>query len=265
MIYRLPNRIFLLLFTLISLFASGQKQLVLDEDGLPRVPAVQTSVYDYAGIFPGDAEKMLEQKLIRYSDTTGTQIVVATVPSLRGEDITFYGTNWAHKWGIGQKGEDNGIFIIIAPKERKTAIITGYGVEDRLTDALARRIIEKVMIPAFKKGDYIGGVNRATDVIFSILQGKFKKEELSQQNSDEWLYMLVLFFFLFIIIFWLSRKYGNGHGDGGYTIDRPGPIFWGGGFGGGSSGGGFGGFGGGGFSGGFGGGGFGGGGASGSW
>ncbi len=266
MIFPFRSKLIFILMALFSWLVSGQTMPPLDDDGLPAIPKVQTSVYDYANIFPDGQQKALEQKLIRYGDSTGTQIVVASIPSLKGRDINFYTTNWAHKWGIGQEREDNGIFILIAPKERKVFIATGYGVEDRLTDALSKRIVEKILIPHFKKGDYIGGVNRAADVIFSILQGKFKAgNTLKNKNDDLW-NVLIIALILFIIIFWLSKRYG-GHGgdDGGYTIDRRGPVFWGGGFGGGTSSGGFGGFGGGGFSGGFGGGGFGGGGAGGSW
>ena len=246
--------------------SSGWK---IEEDGLPAKPSFQTSVYDFAGILSPEQKNRLEQKLIHYADTTSSQIVVATVPSLPDPDINFFGAQWAHKWGIGQEGKDNGILIIVAPKERKTAIITGYGMEDRLTDAMSRRIIENVMIPAFRQGHYYEGLDRATDVIFDLLRGRYRAEAHSQEDDTGFWDILVIVLIILLVLWVISRSSHGGGDDGGYTIDRGGPVIWGGGFptgsggfGGGSFGGGFGG---GGFSGGFGGGGFGGGGASGSW
>ena len=261
MIFR---RISLWIFLWIFASAHAQETFVTDKDGLPEVPSFQTSVYDYARILKPWQKKRLEQKLIAYSDTTSTQIVIATVPHLGTHDINLYAAEWAHKWGIGQKGKDNGIFILLAPNDRKVAIQNGYGVEDRLTDALSSRIIENIMIPHFRKGDYYGGLDKATDVIFAILQGKFDAETLKGSGDTDWLVILFIIFFIILVIIAIKKGSG-GSGSGGYTIDNVGPVFWGGDLGGGSSGGGFGGFGGGGFSGGFGGGGFGGGGASGGW
>ncbi len=260
----LTNKLYLLgilfLWGMLPLFS--QTQLIWDEDGLPAVPQFQTSVYDYANIIPDDQEKFLEEKLIRYSDTTSTQIVIATVPELKGHDINLFAAEWAHKWGIGQEGKDNGIFILVAPNERKVAISTGYGVESRLTDALSRRLIENYMIPYFRQGDYFGGLNAGTDAIFKVLTGTFRAEPQAQE-VDFWTILIILLI-IFFVIWLLSRSSHGSSGGRGYTIDYPGgPIIWGGSSGSGGFGGGFGG--GGGFSGGFGGGGFGGGGASGSW
>ncbi len=258
---------FLLLWSCLGLVAQTPVWKI-DQDGLPAKPALETSVYDFAGILSPGERQSLEEKLIRYADSTSTQIVAATIPSLNGNDINVWGAEWAHKWGIGQAGKDNGILIIVAPNDRKTAIVTGYGVEPYLTDALSKRIIENILIPHFKRGDYYGGLNRAADVIFAILQGNFKAPEIQDNKGEiDWVLVLFLVIFVIIVLYVLSKRHG-GKGGGGYTIDRQGPVIWGGswgsgGFGGGSFGGGS--FGGGGFSGGFGGGGFGGGGASGSW
>ncbi len=248
-----------------------QAEWRIEEDGLPAVPEFQTSVYDFAGILSPAEKNALEQKLIQYADTTSTQIVVATIPELGERNINLFGAEWAHKWGIGQKGKDNGILIIVAPNDRKTAIITGYGVEDRLTDALSKRIIESVMIPYFRQGRYYEGLDKATNVIFDVLAGRYKAELPNHNNESDDFWIVLLFFLAFVLLVIILSRYGGSDGDGGYTIDRQGPVIWGGGFGGFPGGGGFGGgsfgggFGGGGFSGGFGGGGFGGGGASGSW
>lgn len=95
---------------------------------IPEKPKKQTSVYDYVNLLPANQSKALEKKLIQYSDSTSTQIVVAIIDTAKGEDITYLGAQWGHKWGIGQADEDNGVLILLARDDRKIAINTGYGV-----------------------------------------------------------------------------------------------------------------------------------------
>jgi uncharacterized protein len=116
----------------------------------PEKPKTQKPVYDYADMLSDIEEGRLNQKLISYADTTSTQIVVLTVKSLNGIDIAMYGTELAQKWGIGQKGKDNGVLLLISKEDRAITIRTGYGTEATLTDALSRRIIEQVIKPDFK-------------------------------------------------------------------------------------------------------------------
>ncbi|UOB18564.1 TPM domain-containing protein [Abyssalbus ytuae] len=241
---------------------------------IPEKPGFQTSVYDdEVKLLSASQKAALENKLIKYADTTTTQIVVAIISSTEGEDIDYLGAQWGQKWGIGQANEDNGVLIILAKDDRQVGISTGYGTEHLLTDAISKRIIQNVMIPEFKKGDYYTGLDRGTDVIFQVMQGEYKGTR--QSNSEQFPPGKFIFlFFIFIVIIIILSK-GRRNGGGGNRGNRsPGLdlmdiiILSNMGRGGykGSSGG-FGGFGGGtgGFGGGFGGGGFGGGGASGSW
>lgn len=243
---------------------------------IPEKPSFQTSVYDYAGIFSPAQKDALERKLIAYSDTTSTQIVVASTKDLCGGDIGMTAIEWAHKWGIGQKGKDNGIFVLVSPNDRKIFIATGYGTEGSLTDAMTRRIIETRILPEFRKGDYYAGIDAGVDGIFQVLTGEFKADPKSDGDGDSLLILLPIIIFVVVMIAAFSSKKGNnggGEGNGGggrksAAADalltgillgsmgrRSGGGFGGGGFGGGSGG----------FGGGFGGGGFGGGGAGGSW
>jgi len=245
------------------------------QDYLPEKPKNQTSVYDNAKMMSGFEAKSLEQKLIRYNDTTSTQIVVITVNSLQGNDVAIYATELAHKWGIGQAGKDNGVLILASKDDRKITIRTGYGVEHLLTDALSRRIIENIIKPAFKQKNFYGGFDEATSAIMQIMNGEY--EGKPERSSDGGGIPFALIFIIFMIIMMiLSRKNRRGGGknggkkSGGFSLldaiilsNMGKGSYRGGGFGGGSSGSGS--FGGGGFSGGFGGGGFGGGGASGGW
>ncbi len=239
---------------------------------IPEKPEKETSVYDYINLLSVVQKNELEQKLIRYSDSTSTQIVVAVIASTEGENITYLGAQWGQKWGIGQAGKDNGVLILLARDDRKIAINTGYGVEGNLTDAMSRRIIENVIIPEFKTGDYYGGLNKGADTIFQVLNGEFK-EDRSFTTEDGFPFRALLPFIIFFIILIILSKRNKGNGSGNGGRKNRGLDLWdviilsnmgrsgrtGGGFGSG------GGFGGGGFGGGFGGGGFGGGGASGGW
>lgn len=237
---------------------------------IPEKPTFQTSVYDYISLLNTAEKSSLEQKLIRYADSTSTQIVVAIISSTEGENINFLGANWAQAWGIGQAEEDNGIFILLAQDDRRIGINTGYGVEEFLTDALSKRIIENVIIPEFRNGDYYGGLDKGADAIFAVLNGEFREERSVTDKPSRFPFEIFLPFIIFVILMIIFASRNRG-GRGGRGNRRKGLDLWDiiilsnmgrGGYRGSSGGGSFGG---GGFSGGFGGGGFGGGGASGGW
>ena len=255
-------------------FFTGLAFPLMAQDYLPDKPKFQTSLYDYAGMLDKEDARALERKLIQYSDTTSTQIVVITVNSLEVNDVAIYATELAHKWGIGQQGKDNGIVILVSKSDRKVTIRTGYGVEYLLTDALSRRIIENVITPAFKEGNFYGGLDRAADVIFEILSGEYQGQREPEEPQGRFPAFLIVLIFIIVMVILSNRNRrggGNNRGrKGGFSLldaiilSHAGRgSFGGGGFG--RSGGGFGSGGGGGFGGGFGGGGFGGGGASGGW
>lgn len=223
-------------------------------------------VNDFTGLFDTRQAMALEQKLRNFNDTTSTQIAVVTVPSLRGYDPNDYAQRLAEKWGIGQKGKDNGILIVVKPKTQRekgeVAIAVGYGLEGVVPDAIASRIIRKEIIPEFQNGNYYAGINRAADVLIKLTGGEFTAEQYARKGKRDNSGLIVLpFLVVFLVPLFLRKRKGyttGSRGDGGFP-----PIFFGGLGRGGSD---FGSFrGGGGSFGGFGGGSFGGGGASGSW
>lgn len=234
---------------------------------IPPKPSVQTSLYDYINLLTPSQKTALESKLVRYADSTSTQIVCIIIGSTNGEDISMLGAEWGQKWGIGQKGEDNGIVITLAKDDRKVDINTGYGIEYRITDLMSERIINRIMIPEFKAENYYAGLDKGSDAVFAALKGEFKEDRDFGKKDGGHIPFFIIFVFIIIIIA-LIRKGGKGGkgGGGGSLLDiivlsslgRGGFGGGGGSFGGGGSSGG-------GFGGGFGGGGFGGGGASGGW
>lgn len=240
---------------------------------IPEKPSFQTSVYDYAKVFSEAEKAQLEEKLIRYSDSTTTQIVVITIESLKGEDIGILTPKWGQTWGIGgTEKNDNGVIILLAKAEKKIWISAGYGLEDRLTAGIGGEITRNTIIPEFKAGSYYKGLDKGVDALFDVFKGKYKGER--KQIKDKKLPIVPIIIIVFIIIALISKNKNNGGNSGNsgggpslldvILLSSLGRNSGGGGFGGGSSGGGFGG-GGGGFGGGFGGGGFSGGGSGGSW
>ena len=243
---------------------------------IPAVPDEMMAVYDYADLLKDNEELTLRRKLEPYADTTSTQIVIITLNSLEGEYIAAFATEWAEKWGIGQKGKDNGAIIMVSKDDRKITIQNGYGLEEYLTDYNSKTIIDQIMQPAFRKGNFYQGFDEATTAMFQLLAGKFDAEALNKKSKNTkglFAYLIPIIFVVILIIVFLRRR-GSGNGKGG--MRRGGPDLFDililsslgsrhsrGGFGRSSGGGSFGG--GGGFSGGFGGGSFGGGGAVGGW
>jgi uncharacterized protein len=264
--------IFKFAFLIIVLFSSN---CIFSQFTIPEKPSFQTSVYDYANVLSTEEKAQLEEKLIRYSDSTTTQIVVITIESLKNEDVSLLATKWGQTWGIGgTEKDDNGVIILLAKAERKIAINPGYGLEDRLTAGIGGEIIRNIIIPEFKAGSYYRGLDKGADALFDVFKGKYKGER--KQTKGKSFPILPIIVIVAIVLFLFSRNKGGGSGNSGNRGGGIGPSLLdviilsslgrggGGGFGG-SSGGGFGGGGGGGFGGGFGGGGFSGGGSSGGW
>ena len=238
----------------------------LQAQDLPEPMRPKRIVNDFTQLFSPQQQQALEQKLRNFNDTSSTQIAIVTVPTLQGYAPSDYAQRLAEKWGVGQKGKDNGVLLLIKPKSRtekgQVAIAVGYGLEGIIPDAIASRIIRNEIIPEFQQNNYYRGINKATDVLMQLAGGEFTAEQYARKNgngSAEVIIIPILILFLLPLFFRRKKGYTTGsHGSGGIP-----PIFFGG-FGGGGSN--FGSFSGGsGSFGGFGGGSFGGGGASGSW
>ncbi|POP52081.1 TPM domain-containing protein [Zhongshania marina] len=221
----------------------------------PTFPKLSGRVVDNAKLLSAGTEQTLNRQLAAQEQRTGNQLVVVTLPDLQGFDIADYGYQLGRHWGIGQKDKNNGALLIIAKQEKKMRIEVGYGLEGQLTDARSAQIIQQILTPAFKAGDFDGGVSRAVDAMILIIDGKaaaIPKQQTSNKKSPPALGGL-----LFILIMFMMMGGGRGRGGllGGMllgsALGRSSGGFGGGGFGGGGFGGGGGGFGGGGASGGW--------------
>ena len=227
----------------------------------PRFQNYTGYVNDYAGVLSDEAKAKLAALSSEIEAKTTSQLAILTIDTTAPLDIEAYAVKLFEKWGIGQKGKDNGVLMLIAVQDRRVRIEVGYGLEGAIPDALAKNIIEKSMLPFFKSGDYNAGILQGAAVVSKLIAGEYNVEISALENikiaasSRKPSIFDFLFLIIFIIIilirarlFWFFPMTGRvGGKSGGY---------WSGGGSSGGFGGGFGGFGGG-FSGG--------GGASGSW
>jgi uncharacterized protein len=217
----------------------------------PTFPTLSGNVVDNANLISAAAQARISELSAGHERATGNQLVVATLPDLQGYDIESFGYQLARHWGIGEKGKNNGVVLIIAKQERKMRIEVGYGLEGVLTDAISANIIQTIIRPEFKQGNFESGIEAGATAIIQALGGQYKMRETKRSGRTSGLMNFIILIIIlgmsFSSFFGGGRGFGRRSGYGGYH---------GGGFG-------SGGFGSGGFSGG--GGGFGGGGASGGW
>jgi uncharacterized protein len=230
--------------------------LILPVSAAPQFPALTGRVVDDAHILSAPTKTKLNGELAALESATSRQLVVVTVPSLGGYEISDYGYQLGRAWGIGQKKLNNGVLFIVAPRQHKTRIEVGYGLEPILTDALSSLIIQNQVLPHFRKNDFDGGVMAGADALIrqlsldpSAAEARAAAAENAAQGQDggnplSALIILIVLAFVFARLFggWgiLPFLFMGGGGRGG---------FGGGGFGGGGFGGGGGSFGGGGASG----------------
>lgn len=264
------------IFLLVFLFIGFQSVFSQKIESKPNPPM---AVNDFANMLESFQKQALEQKLDAYNDSTSSAIVIITVPDLQGYDIAEVALKYLRDWGVGVKGKNNGVVILVSKNDHRARIETGYGMEGVLPDILAKQIIDQRVIPFFKNSDYYAGLNNAVDAIIQAAAGEYKADPNAQKENKVTIGKIIPLIIIFLVILFLFS--GKGGGGGSYMSRKGSRSFLGGALpwfllgnmlgGGGRGGGGFGGggFGGGGFGGGgfggFGGGGGGGGGASGGW
>ena len=132
-------------------------------------PALTGRIVDQANVISADARRIIEPKLVDLETKSGIQLVVATVNSLEGREIEPYANALFRNWKLGEKIKNNGVLLLVAPKERRVRIEVGYGLEGTLTDALGKVIITNAITPRFKAGDFSDGISRGIDDIITVL------------------------------------------------------------------------------------------------
>lgn len=173
------------------------------QEQLPVPSKPESWVNDYAGVFSGAEKSALERKLNEFEYRTSTQIFIVTLDDDGGYPASMLGPMIGEEWGVGQQGKDNGLLVIMDMQKRDVFISTGYGLEEYIPDATASRIVQNEIIPNFKKGNYYEGIDKATDVMISLLDGKFTADQYRKQTSSGGgsiggiIFMIILFSIIF--------------------------------------------------------------------
>jgi uncharacterized protein len=149
------------------------------------VPRLQGYVNDYAGMVSPSARSKIEGELRTFEQSDSTQVVILTIPSLEGENIEEFSIKVAEAWKIGQQQKDNGVLFVVSKQERKIRIEVGRGLEGKLTDLMAGRIIDQVIKPRFKQGDFDGGFITGVSALIDATRGEFKAEQRPVQRRQK--------------------------------------------------------------------------------
>jgi uncharacterized protein len=199
---------------------------------IPAKP--QGWVSDFAGILSDQTKAQITSLLDETEKSTGAEIAVVTIPSLEGITVEDYAVKLFKKWGIGKKGKDNGVLLLVAPKEHKVRIEVGYGLEPVITDSRAGDIIRESIIPFFKAGDYDQGILQGSAHITALITGKDFVPNVptpalqTDTNKPPWPMKVgaMLFFAIFIAFGFLALGYALRQKGQGFF------LIWGAGFGG---------------------------------
>ncbi|MBI4281853.1 TPM domain-containing protein, partial [Candidatus Uhrbacteria bacterium] len=165
-------------------------------------------VNDFAGMMTVETRAQIEVDIRAFEQTTGHEISVMTIASLDGDYIENYAEKLFKEWGIGKKGADNGVLLLISRDDKKMRIEVGYGLEGALTDAESSQIIRNTLRPAFQRGDFSGGIREAVSEIERAIQEEvpIQREQSSQFNGNT---IEFLFFVGVVILLWLSSVLGR--------------------------------------------------------
>lgn len=192
-----------------------------------EVPKLQGRVNDYAGMISPQTKSTLEQTLKAIEQSDSTQIVIITIPSLQGEVLEQFSIKVAEAWKIGQKGKDNGVIFLVSKNDRKMRIEVGRGLEEKITDLRAGRIIDEVIKPRFRTGDFDGGFTEGIASIIAASKGEFRAVPQPQQKPNVPVpgsfatetgtptFMIVLIIIIYVFIFFfgkISKILGTGLG-----------------------------------------------------
>lgn len=199
------------------------------EECIPEAPRPARLVNDFANVIDDNVELKLERALVTFNDTTSTQIAIVTVEDLCDYDRASFAYEIGERWGVGNAKFNNGIVVLVKPKQVNSKgqafIATGYGLEGVLPDATAKRIVEKEMIPFFKKNDYTSGILASTQIIMDITGGEYSAKNYNSKGRKKGKKPPV-FPLLFILVFILimvsstirrARRYGRSNNMGLWT------------------------------------------------
>lgn len=195
---------------------------------MPDRPSPPRLVNDLAKILSEDQQRSLEEILVQFGRETGTQIAVVTVSSMAGYDKADFAFRIGESWGVGQRGKNNGIVVLVKPKTSRESgqvyIAVGYGLEGVIPDAVANRlVVDQEMIPRFREDDYYGGIAQGVKVLMELARGEFTAAEYAERSgepegSGAGSGFLIVLLVLVLVIFPLVRKRRHLHSTGSRNL-----------------------------------------------
>ncbi len=185
----------------------------------PSFPALSGRVVDKAALLTPETAAQLTAQLQQFEREHGSQLVVATVPSLDGYVIAEYGYQLGRHWGIGAEETNNGTILLVAPNEKEVHIAVGYGLEGAIPDAIASSIIQQEVLPAFKDGNMEAGIMAGITSMMQAAKGEYAPKRFTSEDIAEIIRMIVIITFVALHIYALWRQAKHGKGSGGvYTL-----------------------------------------------
>lgn len=200
---------------------------------IPNRPEPERLVNDFAGLLTPEEVAMFENALVAFNDSTSTQIVIVTVNDFSGYDKAQFAVEIGQKWGVGQKGKNNGIVVLVKPKIGKSKgsayIATGYGLEGVIPDAVARRIVGNEMIPYFREGNYAKGIAAGVSTVMSLTKGEYTADQYTKKAQKKgkvnWFAFIIIAFFIIILIAKAKNNANRHYGVDGTGVGSSLP-FW---------------------------------------
>lgn len=164
---------------LLAFFLFSTSSLALGQD-IQELPALESQVTDYTSTLTSSEISSLENYLSKFEKEKGSQVAVLVISTTEPEEIEAYGIRLAEKWKIGRKNVGDGVILIVAKDDRKLRIEVGYGLEGAIPDIYAKRIIENIILPTFRQGNFYEGIKHGVNAIVSLIN----KEELPAVTSE---------------------------------------------------------------------------------
>jgi uncharacterized protein len=159
------------------------------------VPVLNARVTDLTQTLSAGEISQLENKLAQLEQAKGSQLAILIVPTTQPEAIEQFSIRVVDQWKLGRKGVDDGVLLLVAKDDRTVRIEVGYGLEGAIPDAIANRVINEFIVPAFKQGDFFGGIDQAVEKISGLIQGEPLPEPQPEPTNinDSWLPLLIIF------------------------------------------------------------------------
>lgn len=179
------------------------------DGGVLPVPALTARVMDQTGTLDSAQRQQLEDKLAAFEASQGTQIVMLLVPTTQPEDVAAYANRVFNAWKPGRKGIGDGLLLVVAKQDRKIRIEVGRTLEGAIPDLAAKRVIDEVMTPAFRQGDFAGGLDQCADRLMALVRGEGLPAPAARSSTAEevdWTNLALLLFIALPVLGAVARR-----------------------------------------------------------